>query len=325
MKRKNTNSEQSFRPRKIRVNIAPKINKWVVRQPIDFPIKINTIDDLLTIAWNYKGSENTKTFDWTKLWLLIPSLTELRNMVGMEDLKTNIIDLILYCIGGQDFCTTYFHTIISGPYGCGKTEVANIIAKIYIRLGLTSDKLTSITRDELVGVKNLLEKAQEGILFVDESCSPSDDFSSVIDILNKNLPTTRQKLTCIIIANDDDIEKYFFSISLGTKTKFPWHFSISKYSAKDLLEIFKYRVKGDGWLLDEGAITEDFFVKNSVSFLAYGRDIFMLVLMCKMAHTKNIFATTLVRYTMTKEDIKAGFNKYKNMVKKEHIPPSYIG
>lgn len=49
------------------------------------------------------------------------ALKKLQNMVGMEDIKRSVVDLVLYYI--QDFHqknNEYLHTVITGPPGCGK-------------------------------------------------------------------------------------------------------------------------------------------------------------------------------------------------------------
>jgi Holliday junction resolvasome RuvABC ATP-dependent DNA helicase subunit len=57
-------------------------------------------------------------------------LAELNNMIGMKELKTNIVEQIIYFIqelhsNSHDF----MHTVIYGPPGTGKTTVvATIVA-----------------------------------------------------------------------------------------------------------------------------------------------------------------------------------------------------
>ena len=57
-------------------------------------------------------------------------------MIGLKKLKSNIINQILYYI--QDLHnfdennSDYMHTILCGPPGTGKTEVAKIIGNIFL-------------------------------------------------------------------------------------------------------------------------------------------------------------------------------------------------
>jgi SpoVK/Ycf46/Vps4 family AAA+-type ATPase len=74
---------------------------------------------------------------------------------------------------------SFLNTVITGPPGTGKTEVANIIARIYKSLGyLETDRVTKADRSDLVGMwlgstaiktKDLLESAKGGVLFIDEA------------------------------------------------------------------------------------------------------------------------------------------------------------
>ena len=58
-------------------------------------------------------------------------------MIGMEDIKKNIIYLILLHTQKLDIKNKdLLHTVIQGPPGVGKTKVAEIIADIYKEMGI---------------------------------------------------------------------------------------------------------------------------------------------------------------------------------------------
>ena len=64
-------------------------------------------------------------------------LIELKNMIGMNKLKNNIVDQILYFIqnlhkGTLILISDFMHTVIYGPPGTGKTETAKIMGKIFL-------------------------------------------------------------------------------------------------------------------------------------------------------------------------------------------------
>ena len=84
-------------------------------------------------------------------------LVDLNNMIGMKNLKENIVDQLLYYLQNLHVPTTtathsnsgasssgdFLHTVIYGSPGTGKTEVAKIIGKIYSNLGVIKSKGTS--------------------------------------------------------------------------------------------------------------------------------------------------------------------------------------
>jgi hypothetical protein len=62
-------------------------------------------------------------------------LSKLNEMIGMKDLKENILDQILYFIQDlhkgvdNNYSGDFMHTVIYGPPGTGKTEIAKIMGK----------------------------------------------------------------------------------------------------------------------------------------------------------------------------------------------------
>jgi len=115
------------------------------------------------------------------------------------------------------------------------------------------------------------------------------------------------------------MEKYLFFTSSGIKSAFGRHLFIPRYSSSEMLTIFKLRTKKEGWKMEDGALYENFFVKNMDVFPAYGRDISSLFLACKVSHGERVF--TLARASTKRElvagDIIAGLAKYKDLKKKD--------
>ena len=77
-------------------------------------------------------------------------------MIGMNNLKINIVDQILYFV--QDLHTIkskksddFMHTVIYGPPGTGKTETAKIMGQVYSKLGVLKKKtFKKVTRSDFV-------------------------------------------------------------------------------------------------------------------------------------------------------------------------------
>jgi hypothetical protein len=125
---------------------------------VDIDVEIKNIKDLIDLCDNYKLAVNVKyNINMQALHKIRNDLTDLNNMIGMKNLKENIVDQLLYYLqnlhipsvtqttgtgtgsgssGGGDF----LHTVIYGSPGTGKTEVAKIIGRIYSNLGVIKSK-----------------------------------------------------------------------------------------------------------------------------------------------------------------------------------------
>lgn len=318
----------------------PAVREAPVLHP---PFKMDTLRDILDVAWYYKGS----TPAWFRLWKLIPILTDLDRMVGMASLKRSVADMVLYYIqdlhtvppllreeGGQgpegargEADTDTLHTVIYGAPGSGKTTVAKILARVYHAMGfLPTDNVVYARREDFIGkyighseekTRHLLDRAIGGVLFIDEAYSlsqgeDSDKFSqAVVDILTGWLLEHNHDCVCIIAGYKEDMERNFFGANLGLSRRFFWRFEVDEYTSEQLRDIFVLRVKRAGWHLAPGAAPPRFFQAHRASFPFLGGDMDSLFFSCKMAHTRRLFGTTQPSRHLTAEDVTAGFERYK--------------
>jgi len=86
----------------------------------------------------------------------LKSLHSLRSMIGMKDLKNNIVSQIKYYFLNQvrdlkgektSFDSHMFHTVLLGPPGSGKTTAAEILADIWMNLGVLKKETLIDTGD----------------------------------------------------------------------------------------------------------------------------------------------------------------------------------
>ena len=127
------------------INSLPLVKSklFIEKTTIDYNKPINSIQDLLDLINSSDIIENINyNFDIKALYKIKNSLIQLNNLIGMQDLKNDVLNQLLFYIqnlhtnGGLDF----MHTVLYGSPGTGKTEVAKIIGTIFSDLGILPKK-----------------------------------------------------------------------------------------------------------------------------------------------------------------------------------------
>ena len=296
---------------KFQKNKNIKITKKIIKESCsleNFNIKNLEVIDVSNQNNNYcKIGNKNYPVNFNLLVKIINPLKKLKKMIGMNDIKKNIIDQILYYI--QDFDSDnndLLHTVIKGPPGVGKTEIGKIIASILSSLNvIATDKVVIAKRNDLIGeylgqtaikTQKVIDKACGGVLFIDEAYSlgnenKNDSYSKeCIDILNQNLTENKNKFICIIAGYSEELDNCFFSINPGLKRRFPFVYNIESYNSTELKNIFKKCVNNGSWKLKiKDSDLELFFKNNKKSFTNFGGDMEVLFLNCKYTHSKRIF------------------------------------
>lgn len=290
--------------------------------------EINCLLDLIELGKQY---DKTKRYsiDLKILNKLVEPLTELNNMIGMDTVKQDMVDHILFRI--QKLDDTYndmMHTVIQGPPGVGKTEVAKIIGKIYLKMGiLKNDKFIQARRSNLIAeylgqtarlTQKIIDSAVGGVLFIDEVYSlgnpeKRDSFAKeCIDTINENLTEKKTDFICIIAGYKKDIDTCFFAYNSGLERRFPVRFTIESYNPEQLYLIFKKKVCDIGWSLDPD-VNADFFTKHFDCFKFFGGDMEILFSRCKRAHSRRVFASNITnKKILNLTDISRGFDSFKS-------------
>lgn len=108
-------------------NLIPKIKS------------INNLDDLIELselAYMKKDEGEQYILPVQRLCKIKDQLKELRDIIGLDDIKNKLIEQIIYLITHCDEKDPpLLHTIIDGPPGTGKTKIARIIGKIISSIG----------------------------------------------------------------------------------------------------------------------------------------------------------------------------------------------
>lgn len=322
---------------KHKVNLEPEIPDDD-KELIKIETNINTISDLLDILDNYKYDDMYKyNIDLKSLSKVKDELQDINNLIGMETLKQNILDQLLYFI--QKLHTfsdgDYKHTVLCGPPGTGKTEVAKIMGKMYSKIGvLKNDVFKKVTRSDLVAgylgqtaikTKKVLDSCIGGVLFIDEVYSLGknsdniDNFSQeCVDTICETLSDHKNDMMVIIAGYKNEINERFFSMNSGLKSRFIWNFNIDKYDYNELYQIFKKTVEDGKWFICN-EIKSGWFKENYDYFENYGRDMEVLFTYCKIAYSRRIYGNTEdVTRKINSVDIEKGLKTFIQNKNKEN-------
>lgn len=188
-------------------------------------------------------------------------LAELQELIGLREVKSEIQSLInlikirkLRAERGLPAMEMSYHMVFTGSPGTGKTTVARLVARIYKELGLLSKgTLVETDRSGLVAgyvgqtalkVKEVVEKAIGGVLFIDEAYSlagagaAGNDFGAeAIDTLVKLMEDHRDDLVVIVAGYTEEM-KQFLASNTGLVSRFNKFIEFPDYTEEELVQIF---------------------------------------------------------------------------------------
>lgn len=195
-------------------------------------------------------------------------LSELNSLIGLEEVKKSITDLINFLKiqkirqeKGLENVQTSLHAVFLGPPGTGKTTIARLIGRIYKHLGfLDKGHIVETDRAGMVAgyvgqtaikVDELVNNSLDGVLFIDEAYSlnvdngEKDFGNEAIDTLVKRMEDFRDKLV-VIIAGYTEPMKILIESNNGLRSRFSRYFVFQHFLPTQLLEIMKsYCEKAD--------------------------------------------------------------------------------
>ena len=272
-------------------------------------LEIKNIDDLIKIGEDYiKGLYDPyKKYNINvyKISKLVKPLKKLQNMIGMQNVKQDVFELLLYQLQEFDNSKDMLHTIIEGEPGVGKTDLAKIMAEVYQEMGYCSNRLVKfVKRSDLVGgylgqtaikTQKVLDECKGGILVIDEAYSLGspdgrDSYSKeCIDTITSFLSESPDTIV-FIMGYHDDLEKSLFAMNKGLERRFSYRFTVNKYSPAELRQILFKIIREHDWdIQEEDQIPVEFFEKNEKYFIFNGGDMLNLFTKCKFTHSKRFF------------------------------------
>ncbi|MCO6488926.1 MAG: AAA family ATPase [Phaeodactylibacter sp.] len=204
-------------------------------------------------------------------------MVRLDALIGLDAIKSQVLDHAKYIQflqlrkekGFKEKEEINVHSVFIGNPGTGKTTVAKMMGLLYKKMGLlTKGHVHEVDRVDLVGeyigqtapkVKEAIEKARGGVLFIDEayalarSNDDSKDFGrEVIEILVKEMSNGPGDLAVIVAGYPKEM-KHFLDSNPGLKSRFKLYFEFSDYLPQELSQIADFACREKGVVLTEKA------------------------------------------------------------------------
>ncbi len=191
-------------------------------------------------------------------------MARLNALIGLHPIKKQVSEHAQYLKfiqlrrdkGYKEESELSIHAVFTGNPGTGKTTVAKMMGKLYRKMGLLSrGHVHEVDRVNLVGeyigqtapkVKEAIEKARGGILFIDEAYSlartndDTKDFGrEVIEILVKEMSDGEGDLAVIVAGYPKEMN-HFLESNPGLRSRFKLYYDFADYKPNELWEIVNY-------------------------------------------------------------------------------------
>ncbi len=194
--------------------------------------------------------------------LLSEAMTELNSLLGLEQIKKDVHELVKLVkyyreIGRDTTGTISLHTVFTGNPGTGKTTVARILGKIYKALGLLErGHIVEVARQDLIAgyigqtaikTQKVIDSAMGGVLFIDEAYGLTSEKNSyggeAIEVILKNMEDHRGEFALIVAGYPNEMN-IFLKSNPGLMSRFDRFFHFKDYD-KDVLMMIAKKMLAD--------------------------------------------------------------------------------
>ena len=265
-------------------------------------------------------------------------LDDLNNLVGLHKVKSKVNDLIAYQKvqllrkdAGLSIPRSTLHLAFTGNPGTGKTTVARIVGRIYKKIGLLSKgHFIEVSRTDLIAgyqgqtahkVKNVIDKAKGGVLFIDEAYSITENDHSdsygreCLTELTKALEDYREDLV-VIVAGYTNPMKQFFDSNPGLKSRFNTFIEFDDYGVCELMDILRYISSENDYIVSDRAqeLLErliDNVIDSKMNEFANGR------------YIRNIFESMMMNHARRIVKIESPTIQELRELTEDDIPPNF--
>ena len=211
---------------------------------------------------------------------------ELNELIGLNSVKSDVVQLVnlvrfqeMRRKEGLRIPDQSLHMVFTGNPGTGKTTIARLLAEIYKSLNiLSTGSFVEADRSQLVAaylgqtaikVRDVVESALGGVLFIDEAYSLVNDEQGhdqygqeAVNTLLKLMEDHRGNLI-VIVAGYTNLMGKFIRSNPGLQSRFNKYLHFDDYSPAELTEIFiRFAQDGDYKLSAEAVDKCDVIFQN---------------------------------------------------------------
>jgi replication-associated recombination protein RarA len=152
------------------------------------------------------------------------------------------------------------HMLYLGNPGVGKTTLARLVGQLFRGAGvLRNGHFVEATKDMLISgsnipktVKSLVDKADGGVLFIDEAYMLANDGKGkeALDSLIPYMENRGTEFICILAGYEDDMKK-LFELNEGLASRIPYHFVFEDYTAEELYLMALDKIEKEEYVLND--------------------------------------------------------------------------